>query len=71
MGEFLHVGVCTRWMFKKEKWERGVSVETVRNALGDKVGIDVYEVNETEDAIEFILKPSLFREEIHSKAYVR
>lgn len=66
MGEYLHVGVCTRWTFEKQEWERSVSVEGVRNALGEKMGHNLYEVNETEDFVEFNLKPSLFMEEIHA-----
>lgn len=65
MGQYLQLGIVHRLSVSKEKMNSmGLSVERVKDELNKEVDMALYDLDENDDLVNFVLKDSIVMEQL-------
>ncbi|WP_339179309.1 hypothetical protein [Paenibacillus sp. FSL R5-0701] len=64
MGQYLQMGICHQMLIRKKEIEK-TTIEKIKNELGKLVDLELFDFEESEENVSFIIKESVVQEQLH------
>ncbi|MBT2282212.1 hypothetical protein J7E78_01425 [Paenibacillus polymyxa] len=64
MGQYLQMGICHQMLIGKREIEK-TTIEKIKGELGKLINLELFDLEESEENISFIIKESVVQEQLH------
>ncbi|MBT2292683.1 hypothetical protein J7E73_26845 [Paenibacillus albidus] len=64
MGQYLQMGICHQMLIRKNEIEK-TTIEKIKGELGKLVDLELFDFEESEADVSFVIKESVVQEQLH------